>query len=76
MSTVDVMAIVLFLFFLVGVGVGVLVVVAWSVRRAGKAARRTGPAGPPPARWPYLPETDQDDDGPGKPSWRQARGGY
>jgi hypothetical protein len=74
MSSADVMAIVLFLFFLVGVAVGGLVVVAWSVRRAGQAARRTGPAGPPPRRWPYVPETDPDH-GPYEPSSWQIRGG-
>jgi hypothetical protein len=75
MSGAAVIAIVLFVFFALGVTVGIIVVAALSARRAHRTARRIGPGAPLPGRWPYLPETDPDDDGPDGPAWRQARGG-
>jgi hypothetical protein len=75
MSAAGVIAIVLFIVFLVGIAAGVVVVIAMSARRADKTARRTGPAARPPERWPYLSETDPDDQWPDEPPWRQARGG-
>jgi len=76
MSAAVVIAIVLFVFFVLGVTVGIIVVAALSARRAHRAARRIGLAARPPGGWPYLPETDpDDDDGPDEPAWRQARGG-
>ncbi len=74
MSAAAVIAVVLFVFFLVGVAAGVIAVVALSARRAHKAARRIGPASPPPRRWPSVPETEPDDQGPDEPPWWQARG--
>ncbi len=74
MSAAAVIAVVLFVFFLVGVAIGIIAVAALSARRAHKAARRPGPAAPPPRRWPYVSETGPDDQGPDEPPWWQARG--
>ena len=74
MSAEAVMAIVLFIFFLVGFAIGIIVVMALSARKADKAARRVQPVTPPPAIWPYLPESDPDDEGPDEPPWRQRHG--
>ena len=71
MSTADVMAIIFFAFFLAGVAVGVIVVAALSARRAHRAARRIGPAAPPPGRRSYVPEID---DGPDESPWWRTRG--
>ena len=73
MSSADVMAIVLFLFFLVGVAVGVLAVIALSARRAHKAVPPDRPVSPPPARWPYPPGSDPDEDESDEPPWWRAR---
>jgi hypothetical protein len=70
-----VIAIVLFVFFLVGVAVGVIVVFALSARRADKAEHQEPSPQAPRADWPYLGEPDPDDEGPGRPPWRQDRGG-
>lgn len=66
MSAAAVMAIILFIFFLVGFAIGIIMVMAMSARRADKAARRIQPITPPPGMWPYLPERDPDDEGPGE----------
>jgi len=71
MSAVAVIAIVLVAFFLIGVAVGVVVVAALAARRAHKAARRPGPASPPPGQRAFVPEADN---GPDEPGWWQARG--
>ena len=76
MSAAAVLALVLFIVvFAVGVAVGVIVVIASSARRADAAVRRDGPTVPPQERWPYLHETDPDDQEPDEPPWRQPRRG-
>jgi MFS superfamily sulfate permease-like transporter len=62
-----VVAVVLVILFLVGVAVGIVMVVAVSVRRAGKAVRPERKPVELRRTWPYLDEADLDDNEPGEP---------
>lgn len=56
-------AITLFVFFLVGIAVGIIAVIAGG-RRTDTAARYVHAERPPGGMWPYLRETDPEDDEP------------